>query len=622
MNSSESANPIPKSELANQQSLINQQSTIINSLAELPFHLLGKHPKSLLVGRVRNGAVVGESTKEWFERLREIALALEALEIGDGDRIAIVSESRPEWLQVDLAILALGAVTVPVYPTLGARQVCSILQDATPRLVFVSGAEQVAKLQSVRHEIPSVEAIVAFDPVPDPPPSTLQLDELVRRGHARIVAEWGIARHFHERARTVRPEQLATIIYTSGTTGEPKGVMLSHRNLVSNLIASHSIVPVESEDTALSYLPLSHAFERLVSYVCLWQGVTIIYAESMDTVGRDLPIVRPTVMTGVPRVYEKFQARILEGGRSLPMPRRALFNWGVSVAMAKGRAEARGGRASGVLALEAAIGERLVFGKIRERVGGRLRLLVSGSAPLPAAVAEFFHGIGLPITEGYGLTETAPVLTANPTGAARLGTVGTAVPGVEIKIAEDGEILARGPNVMIGYYNKPEATADVLRDGWFHTGDVGTLDADGYLTITDRKKDLIVTSGGKKIAPQPIEAMLRRNPLVSEAVVLGDRRKFASALIVPDFAVLERRLRDLGRESADRETLVQRSDVIALYQEIVDALNQELSSFERIKKIRLLPREFTIASGELTPTMKVKRRAVEDNWKAEIDSLY
>jgi long-chain acyl-CoA synthetase len=625
MNPRESANPIPKSAIDNQQSLINVQSPIDNSLsslAELPFHIAGRYPKPLLVGRVHDGGVVGESTKEWFERLREVALALEALDIRAGDRIAIVSESRPEWLLVDLAILTLGAVTVPVYPTLGARQVCSILQDATPRLVFVSGAEQVAKLQAVRHEIPSVEAIVAFDPVPDPPPSTLQFDELVRRGHARIVAEWGIARQFHDRAKTVRPEQLATIIYTSGTTGEPKGVMLSHRNLVSNLIASHSIVPVESEDTALSYLPLSHAFERLVSYVCLWQGVTIVYAESMETVGRDLSLVRPTVMTGVPRVFEKFQARILDGGRALPMPRRALFQWGVNVAMAKGRAEAQGRRASGVLALEAALAERLVFGKIRERVGGRLRLLVSGSAPLPASVAQFFHGIGLPITEGYGLTETAPVLTANPTGAMRLGTVGTPIPGVEIKIADDGEILARGPNVMMGYYNKPDATAEVLRDGWFHTGDVGTIGPDGYLTITDRKKDLIVTSGGKKIAPQPIEAMLRRNPLVAEAVVLGDRRKFASALIVPDFAVLERRLHDLGRGSAERTALVQRPDVVALYQEIVDALNQDLSPFERIKKIRLLPREFTIASGEMTPTMKVKRRVVEENWKTEIDSLY
>jgi long-chain acyl-CoA synthetase len=327
-------------------------------------------------------------------------------------------------------------------------------------------------------------------------------------------------------------------------------------------------------------------------------------------------------MTGVPRVYEKFQARIFERGAALPQPRRALFDWGVKVAMARGRAEAAGARVAGVLALEVRIAERLVFSKIRENVGGRLRRLVSGSAPLSVDVARFFHGIGLPITEGYGLTETSPILTANPPGAAKLGTVGKAIPGVDVRIAEDGEILARGPNVMMGYYNQPSETETALRGGWFHTGDVGTLDPEGYLTITDRKKDLIVTSGGKKIAPQPIEAILARSPLVAEAVVLGDRRRFASALIVPHFASLERRLKDLGRPPASRDELVGRDDVIGLYQEIVDALNRDLSQFERIKKIRLLPREFTIESGELTPTMKVRRKAVEQNWGREIEEIY
>ena len=263
-----------------------------------------------------------------------------------------------------------------------------------------------------------------------------------------------------------------------------------------------------------------------------------------------------------------------------------------------------------------------MFSKIRESVGGRLRCLVSGSAPLPTSVAEFFYGIGLPITEGYGLTETSPILTSNPMGAPRLGTVGKAVPGVELRIADDGEILARGPNVMLGYYHKPEATAEVLRDGWFHTGDIGAIDGEGYLRITDRKKDLLVTSGGKKIAPQPIEAVLRRSPLVAEAVVLGDRRRFVSALIVPDFAALERRLKDLGRPPAELEVLVTRQDVVALYDEIVEALNRDLSQFERIKKVRVLPREFSIASGELTPTMKVKRKTVEQNWRSEIDEMY
>jgi len=500
------------------------------------------------------------------------------------------------------------------------------VQDAGARVAFVSTAEQLEKLQSVRHQLPTLEAVVVFDGVAAGSPSVMSLSALAERGHARIMAEWGVARAFRDRARQVRPEHLATIIYTSGTTGEPKGVMLSHRNLLSNVFAGHTMVPVHDEDVALSFLPLSHSFERTVSYVYLTFGVTIVYAESMDTIGRDLPIVKPTIMTGVPRVYEKFQARVLERGRALSQPRRALFDWGLRIGAARAQAEtsAKGGR--GLLGVEVAIAERLVFSKIRENVGGRLRCLASGSAPLPASVAAFFHGIGLPITEGYGLTETAPILTANPLGAARYGTVGTAIPGVDIRIAEDGEILARGPNIMAGYYNRPEETAAALRDGWFHTGDVGALDADGYLTITDRKKDLIVTSGGKKIAPQPIEAVLKQSPLIAEAMVLGDGRRFAAALIVPDFIALERRLKDLGRPPAQgddsRGSLVTRTDVVALYQEIVDGLNRDLSQYERIKKIRVLPREFTLASGELTPTMKVKRRAVEQNWAGEIEELY
>ena len=594
----------------------------LHTLADLPFHVLGRHPKPLLVARVTNGAIEGQSTRDWFDRVRDVALGLATLGVGRGDRVALVSESRPEWLVADLAILSLGAVTVPVYSTLTAAQACYIVKDAGARLAFVSTAEQLDKLQRVRHELPALEAIAAFEVVASGSPSILTLDEVARRGHARMLDGWGVAREFRDQAKTVRPSDLATIIYTSGTTGEPKGVRLSHGNLISNLAAGHAVVPVNAEDVSLSYLPLSHSFERLVSYVYLAHGVTIVFAETMDTIGRDMTIVRPTVMTGVPRVYEKFQARIMEKGHTLPQPRRTLFHWGVNVALATGRAITKGRRPSGVLALEAAIAERLVFSKIREGVGGRLRVLASGSAPLPLAVAEFFAGIGLPITEGYGLTETSPIVSANPLDAPKLGTVGKPVRGVEVRIAEDGEILVKGPNVMQGYHNLPDDTAAVLRDGWFYTGDIGTLDADGYLTITDRKKDLLVTSGGKKVAPQPIEATLKRSPLVAEAVLLGDRRRFVSALIVPEFGALERRLKELGRPDGDREALVKRADVIALYAEIVDGINRGLAQYETVKKFRLLPREFTIASGELTPTMKVKRKSVEQNWDREIGEIY
>jgi long-chain acyl-CoA synthetase len=398
--------------------------------------------------------------------------------------------------------------------------------------------------------------------------------------------------------------------------------MLTHGNLVSNVRAAAEVLEVGQEDVALSFLPLSHAFERTVAYVYLLCGVTVVFAESLETIARDVATVRPTLLTGVPRVYEKMHARIMEKGQAGSPARAALFRWAVGVAMSRGRAVLRGRSPGPLVGMQTPLADRLVFAKIRQGVGGRIRYLVSGSAPLPPEIAEFFQGVGLPIIEGYGLTETAPILTVNPPAAPRVGTVGTPLPGVELRIADDGEILARGPNVMSGYYNKPEASAEVLKDGWFHTGDIGAIDRDGYVTITDRKKDLLVTSGGKKIAPQPIETMIKRSPLVAEALVLGDRRKFASALIVPDFAALERRLQELGRPPGSRAELVTRPDVVGLYQEIIDALNGDLSQFERLKRIAILPEEFSVESGELTPTLKVKRKVVEQRWARVISGLY
>jgi len=453
-------------------------------------------------------------------------------------------------------------------------------------------------------------------------PSVLSLEEVERRGHARMTGEWGAGRGFRDDARAIAPEDLATIIYTSGTTGEPKGVMLTHHNLASNMRAAAEALKISQDDVALSFLPLSHAFERMVSYVYLFAGVTIIFAESFDTIARDMGRVRPTVLTGVPRVYEKLHARILDTANNAGGAKARMFRWALAAGLARAKAVLRGKTPGPLTSVAAAIGDRLVFSTIREKLGGRLRFVASGSAPLADNVMEFFHALGIPIIEGYGLTETAPILTFNPLSAMRVGTVGRAIPGVELRIADDGEILARGPNIMTGYFNKPEATATALEGGWFHTGDIGQIDGEGYLSITDRKKDLLVTSGGKKIAPQPIEAVLKRSPLVAEAVLLGDRRKYAASLIVPEFKALERRLKDLGRPPGAREELVAREDVIALYQEIIDALNRELSQYERIKRIALLPREFTVESGELTPTLKIKRKVVEEKWKEQIEGLY
>ena len=600
-----------------------EPETNVNTIADLPFHVMGRFQKAVMTGRCKRGVVENIASRELFERVRDVSLGLSAMGMGRGDRVALIAESRPEWTITDLAILCGGGVTVPIYPTLSATQARYILHDSGARIAIVSTRLQLEKIQAIRHQAPALEAVVVMEQgEPPPSPSVLTLDQLAERGHARMMAEWGAGREFHDAARQVRPEELATIIYTSGTTGEPKGVMLTHASLVANMFAGADALDVHQEDVALSFLPLSHAFERMVSYVYLLRGVTFIFAESFETIGRDVALVRPTILTGVPRAYEKMHARIIEKGQAGSAAKAALFRWAVGVGSSRGRARLRGKQPSPLVALQAAFADRLVFTKIRNGVGGRLRYLVSGSAPLPVTVAEFFDGIGLPIIEGYGLTETAPILTVNPPAAPRAGTVGKAVQGVELRIAADGEILARGPNLMTGYFNKPEATADAIKDGWFYTGDIGGIDPEGYLSITDRKKDLLVTSGGKKIAPQPIENVLKQSPLVAEAVLLGDRRKYAAALIVPEFAALERRLKDLGRPPDDRAVLVKRPDVVALYQEIVDALNRELAQFERIKRITILPREFSMETGELTPSLKVKRKIVEQNWREEIEGLY
>jgi long-chain acyl-CoA synthetase len=595
----------------------------VHTIADLPFHVMGRFQKPLMMGRAHAGGVHGMSSGELFARVRDLSLGLSALGMSRGDRVAIMSESRPEWILADLAVLTAGAVTVPIYPTLGAPQASYILHDSAARIVIVSTPAQLEKIQEVRHELPALEAIVLIEGTDDNgSPTVVTFEQVAERGHARLMSEWGIGREFREAARRVRPEDLATIVYTSGTTGQPKGVMLSHGNLVTNMFAGAATLDVHEEDVAVSFLPLSHAFERLVSFIYLLRGMTVIFAESFETIGRDVLAVRPTVFTGVPRVYEKIHARVMEKGQSGSSSKAALFRWAARTASARGHAMLAGRRPSPLVALQAALAERLVFAKIRAGVGGRLRYLVSGSAPLPVSIAEFFHGVGLVIIEGYGLTESAPILTVNPPDAPRAGTVGKPINGVEIRIAPDGEILARGPNVMMGYYNLPDATAEAILDGWLHTGDIGTLSEDAYLSITDRKKDLLVTSGGKKIAPQPIENVLKLSPLVSEAVVLGDNRRFAAALIVPDFAALERRLAELGRTPGERPELASRPDVITLYQEIVDALNRDLPQYERIRKIAILPQEFTIDGGELTPSLKVKRKVVEEKWRALIESLY
>jgi long-chain acyl-CoA synthetase len=565
--------------------------------------------------------LVDRSSRELFDEIRDLSLGLAGLGVGPGDRVGIVSDSRPEWTITDLAVLTAGAVTVPVYATLPANQVGYILAHAGVRLVVVADEEQAAKVRAERHRLPDLQTVVVIDREAGVDGDETLWTDVVEAGHRRLMTEDGLGRRYKERAQAIEPDALATIIYTSGTTGDPKGVMLSHRNFVVNVLDIDAMVKIKDNDTALSFLPLSHAFERMIVYLYLYKGATIAFGEAISTIGRDMGLVRPTVMTGVPRVYEKLRARIVDAAAAAPRVRQGLFAWAVGVGHAAATARLAGREPGMLTRLQFPLADSQVLSKIRARTGGRLRFVVSGSAPLGRDVAEFLFAIGLPVLEGYGLTETSPALTANPLEAPRLGSVGKVLPSVELRIADDGEILARGQNVMVGYYDDPEATAAAIRDGWFHTGDIGQIDADGYVSITDRKKELLVTAGGKNVAPQPIEALLKRDPIVAEAVLLGDRRRFVAALLVPDFAILEQRLPG-GSAGATPDELTARDDVRILFQPIVDRANAELASFERVKSFAILPAELTVEGGELTPTLKVKRRVVQERWSAVIEAIY
>ena len=568
---------------------------------------------------MRKGAAGWEaiSAEKAESDVEDLALGLDDLGVERGDHVVILAENRYEWAVCDLAVLCLGGVTVPIYPTLTAAQCRHILLDSQACVAVVSSMAQLWKLRSVAPAVPQLRALVVLDPIGDLCSGEHAFASLLERGAALRDTD---PMAFRSWAGEVTPDDLATIIYTSGTTGPPKGAMLTHGNIASNVKASLEAVPLLPSDVSLSFLPLSHIFERMAGlYAMLAAGVTIAYAQSTDTVADDVMEVRPTVMTGVPRFYEKVYARVLENVRAGPKVRQWLFQWGLGQGLARARAHfaGRAARSPGVWRAD-----RLVAALVRARMGGRLRLCFSGGAPLAPHVMEFFFAMGIPLIEGYGLTETAPVISFNPPGRERPGSVGRPIPGVEVKIGEDGEILTRGPHVMRGYYRNEEATRAVLRDGWFHTGDVGRLDPNGYLFITDRLKDLLVLAGGKNVAPQAIEERLKQCRWVSEAVLIGDRRPFVVCLFAPHFARLIAEAEARGWPGETRAELVRRPEVVALYQAEVDRVNADLAPFESIRRFAILDRELTQDSGELTPTLKVNRRVVASRFEAIIEELY
>jgi long-chain acyl-CoA synthetase len=567
---------------------------------------------------------IGGKWQEWSYRalsdqVRDTAFGLTSLGIHAGDRVAILSENRPEWAIADYACLADRCTDVPVYPTLPAKQIEYILKDSGAAAIFVSTQEQCDKILEIRGQLPALKHIFAFDEGVKGS-GVEHLSALQAKGKSSGLD----AGRWRTEALTVKPADVATLIYTSGTTGDPKGVMLTHGNLTSNVVAGLSVLGLANSDECLSFLPLSHVFERMAGhYVMMHAGVIINYATSIDTVAAELVEVRPTVVLSVPRLFEKIYARVLENAMAGSAIKRAIFHWAkrtgeeyVDLTMAHKPIP-------GGLGFGRKIAHKLVFSKLHARTGGRLRFFVSGGAPLLPEIARFFHAAGLPILEGYGLTETSPVIGVNTFDHWKIGTVGLPVPGVEVKIAADGEILTRGPHVMKGYYNKPEATAEVIDpDGWFHTGDIGEIDAEGFLRITDRKKDIIVTAGGKNIAPQPIEGTAKTSKFVLNAVMLGDKRKFPIMLVVPNFDNLEAWAKHKQIAFADRAALLANPEARGKVEREVLKVLRDLAHFEVPKKFVLIARDFTIESGELTPKMSVKRRVVEKNYAKEIEAAY
>ncbi len=594
-------------------------STAASSISGLCLAAALKHGKADALNHKVDGEWLHVSAAIFVERVQNVALGLAALGIRPGDRIALLSENRPEWSIVDLAILSLGAINVPIYTTQAIEQIDYILKDSGARAIFISNRKLYRHARGVLAGR-MLEYLIFFEPdAAEDIDHAISLDVLENNGREQARAR---PEAFEAHLHSVRPDDLATIIYTSGTTGEPKGVMLTHSNFMSNVLSITNGLPIGPTDVALSVLPLSHIFERAGFYVFCYNGVSVYYAASFDQVGENLREVGPTVMTAVPRLFEKVYHRIVKKGMAEKGWKRRVFVRSLDVGQRYGELKDTRRRIPTRLRLQQRLASKLVFSKWREGIGGRLRYFVSGGAPLSRALSFSYLTAGIPILQGYGATETC-IVTANRPDNNHVGSVGSPFEGIELRIAADGEILVRGPNVMRGYYGQPEATAAVLKDGWFATGDVGHIDKEGRLYITDRKKDLFKLSNGKYVAPQLIESLLKQSEFVNQVIVVGAGRKQPSALIVPDWENLKQALAATGQEfPQDRVELSKCETAINLVQRNVTSLTRELADYERIRRIALLPNEFTIDGGELTPTLKVKRRVVDERFGDLIEELY
>jgi long-chain acyl-CoA synthetase len=590
------------------------------TLTELFRHAVTKFPLRDALNYKRDGEWKAIASDVMLSRIEFIALGLDQLGLKTGDKAAIVSSNSPEWTLADAGCQFAGVVDVPIYTTLAPESVKYILNDSGAKLLFVDTQAAYDRIASVLEECDSLERIVFFDEKAHRKPNSMSLAELEEIGW-RVRLEH--PERIHSLTSDVSPDDLATLIYTSGTTGEPKGVMLSHANIISNVIDAGEKFEFSIHDISLSVLPLTHVFERSAMYLYILHGMSVYYAESVEKVPDNLREVRPTVFVGVPRIFEKVYAKAKLKAAQKGGVKEKIFDWAIDVAKEDAMLRESNGSPSMWLWLKYLIADKIVYSKLREFFGGRLRACITGGAALPDEIFLIFTGARISIMQGYGLTETSPVITSSNPSGVKLGTVGRPIRNMQVRIAADGEIEAKGPGVMLGYYNKPDATREVFtEDGWFRTGDIGEIDDEGYLKITDRKKELFKTSGGKYIAPSPIEQMIRGSRFVSQAVLVGNERKFAAALVVPNFDMLESYAKHKGLDLKTPSEFCSNPKIIDLIERQVAKNTEGLAQFETVKKIALLERELSVEGGELTPTLKMKRRVIDEKYKSIIDRLY
>ena len=577
-----------------------------------------KYGDRMMMKVKRGGSWKEISWNEFHKNARMLGLAMITMGIERGERVAIFAPNSPEWQMVDVATLSIGAADVPLYATITAKQAEYIISDSGSKVVFVGSPSHMERVLEVRDSLPQLRKIITMDNTTSDHPDVITFDDMIKLGEKNANPD-----EFDKRLEGVQAEDLCSIVYTSGTTGNPKGVMLLHDNFLSNIKAVSSLIEVNDSDICLSFLPLSHVLERMSGYyTSLYNGASIAHATSIDTIADEITEVKPHFMVSVPRLYEKIHAGVLSMIESESPAKQKIFNWAVGVGRNVSSLQLSHQQIPGFLNFKHKIANKLVFSKIFEKMGGRLRFFFSGGAPLAKEIAEFFHAMGILILEGYGLTETSPVITVNRPDAVRFGTVGQILTGVEVQIADDGEIICKGPNVMEGYWNRPAETAEALAEGWFHTGDIGEFDNEGFLHITDRKKDLIVTAGGKNVAPQNIENALKMSRYIEQAAVIGDKRKFISALIVPSFPDLEKWASSQGIPVDSREKYLNDERVQKMMKAEIAKMLVDFDKHEAVQKFVLLNEEMTESAGLMTPTLKVRRKEVNLVFEQDIEGMY